>query len=58
MVMDAKVIKERVAGALDKQARIRKAAEAEKRIRADDPNTEPTVITRLAAFLSGRSGEG
>ncbi len=58
MVQDVKAIKGRVAGALDKQAKIRRAAEAERRIRDTEPSDTPTRMGALLALFSGRSGRG
>ncbi|KKN12316.1 hypothetical protein LCGC14_1017680 [marine sediment metagenome] len=58
MAQDVKAIKERVAGALDKQAKIRRAAEAERRIRDAEPSDTPTRMEALLALFSGRSGRG
>ncbi len=58
MAQDVKAIKERVAGALDKQAKIRRAAETARRIRGTEPSDTPTRMGALLALFSGRSGRG
>ncbi len=58
MARDVKAIKERVAGALDKQAKIRRAAEADRRIRDTEPSDTPTRTGALLAFFSGRGRRG